>query len=52
MVSTTACFSGLIRDTFELPAFATQTEPAPRAIPDGSAPTGIVSTTARVPGSI
>ena len=49
---TTEFFAGLIRETVALPPLATQTDPAPTAIPEGSAPTGIVSTTPIVSGSI
>jgi hypothetical protein len=52
MVCTTTFVSGLIRDTVELPPFVTQTEPAPTAMPEGSAPTGIVSRMVLVFGSI
>ena len=38
--------------TVPSPLFATQTEPAPTAIPVGACPTGIVDVTARVLGSI
>ena len=43
---------GLIRVTVPSPLLATHTDPAPTATPAGDSPTGIVSVTARVSGSI